>query len=134
MVAAILMAHVEDPSNSIYEGLPKGWDKIKVIGNDILVAHYVRPEKTKGGLFLTEKGTREEEKYQGKAVLILKKGPLAFAKDATHDWGDDIPEVGDWVAVWGSDASHALELGTLKCRVVEDVYVKLILPQPDIIM
>lgn len=133
MAVAVAMVHTRDPREDIMEGLPKDWDKIEVIGTDVLVGHYVRPEKTRGGIILAEKGMRDEEQYQGKAALVLKKGPRAFIKDSTHDWGDVVPQVGDWIAIWTSENQHPLELGDRRCRVVEDVNCKLILPRPDIV-
>lgn len=121
------------PERRHYGRSAQGLDKIEVIGTDVLVGHYVRPEKTRGGIILAEKGMRDEEQYQGKAALVLKKGPRAFVKDSTHDWGDVVPQVGDWIAIWTSENQHPLELGGRRCRLVEDVNCKLILPRPDIV-
>ena len=74
-----LMSHIEDPANEIRKRIGD-ISQIEVLHNQILVGVYIRPEKTKGGILLTSQ-TRDEDRYQGKAGLVLKKGPLAFVDD-----------------------------------------------------
>src|SRR3954465_12531923 len=63
-------------------------------GYNVLVAIYVRPAKTKGGIILTDK-TRAEDKHQGNVGLVLAIGPDAFqdAKFRSGAWCS----VGDWI-------------------------------------
>lgn len=94
---------------------------VQLLRNRVLVATYIRPEKTSGGIIRPD-ATREEDKWQGKAGLVLAKGPIAFDFDevrerASYNIGkagmDDgyevalremnIPKVGDWVFFRGSD-------------------------------
>lgn len=74
-------------------------DDLEIFGKTVLVAPYIRPEKTATGLFMTKK-QQSEDIYQGKAVLIVKCGPDAFNGDASWlaaNFGDrKPPEPGDW--------------------------------------
>ena len=92
---------------------------------------YERPAKTKSGIILTDQ-TRREDEYQGKAALVLKKGPTAFVSDANYDFNGQDVEIGDWVAIFVSDGRQLVVHGQL-CRLVEDQHIRLKIPAPDIV-
>lgn len=87
---------------------------IHLLRNRVLVASFIRPEKTSGGIIRPD-AVREEDKWQGKAGLILAVGPSAFdfeELEIAEDLGftreevqvmHNIPAVGDWVFFRGSD-------------------------------
>jgi len=87
---------------------------IQLLRNRVLVASFIRPEKTSGGIIRPD-AVREEDKWQGKAGLILAVGPSAFdfeELEIAEDQGftrdearamHNIPNVGDWVFFRGSD-------------------------------
>lgn len=87
---------------------------IHLLRNRVLVASFIRPEKTSGGIIRPD-AVREEDKWQGKAGLILAVGPSAFDFEEVRDHAKElgsydtaskfhnIPEVGDWVFFRGSD-------------------------------
>jgi co-chaperonin GroES (HSP10) len=134
MATAVAMLHTVDPKQEIMEALGPYLADVQPLGTEVLLAVYIRPERTRGGLLLTEnQGMRKEDLHQGKVCLVLAMGELAFSEDATHRWGGITPKVGDWVAINVGD-TWAFELGNRRCRVVEDVDVRLILKQPDIVM
>lgn len=108
-----LMSHIEDPANEIRKRIGD-ISKIEVLHNQILVGVYIRPEKTKGGILLTPQ-TRDEDRYQGKAGLVLKKGPLAFVDDDNNKFHGQNVDVGDWVFYRVSDGFPLVLNGTL-CR------------------
>src|SRR6266702_1858028 len=54
-----------------------------VAGDLVLVGTYIRNERTAGGIIRPVDVVKEDE-YQGKAGLVLKTGPLAYA-----DWEED---------------------------------------------
>lgn len=131
MSRAMLMVHDTDPAEAIRAAVAPFIADVAPMGAELLVGVYERPEKTAAGLFLPDK-TRGEDKFQGKVGLVLACGPLAFAEDDHHHWGDRVPKVGDWIAFNVGD-TFSFELGGHRCRVVEDVNVKLILQRPDIV-
>ena len=127
---AALMSHIEDPANEIRKRIGD-ISQIEVLHNQILVGVYIRPEKTKGGILLTSQ-TRDEDRYQGKAGLVLKKGPLAFVDDDNNKFHGQNVDVGDWVFYRVSDGFPLVLNGTL-CRLLEEVHVKGKVPSPDVV-
>ena len=125
-----LMSHIEDPANEIRKRIGD-ISQIEVLHNQILVGVYIRPEKTKGGILLTPQ-TRDEDRYQGKAGLVLKKGPLAFVDDDNNKFHGQNVDVGDWVFYRVSDGFPLVLNGTL-CRLLEEVHVKGKIPSPDVV-
>lgn len=97
---------------------------IHLLRNRVLVASFIRPEKTSGGIIRPD-AVREEDKWQGKAGLILAVGPSAFEFPEIVDDIDqacqengcvtredisiikyerhNLPRIGDWVFFRGSD-------------------------------
>jgi len=125
-----LMSHVEDPANEIRKRIGD-ISQIEELHNQILVGVYIRPEKTKGGILLTSQ-TRDEDRYQGKAGLVLKKGPLAFVDDDNNKFHGQNVDIGDWVFYRVSDGFPLVLNGTL-CRLLEEVHVKGKIPSPDVV-
>jgi co-chaperonin GroES (HSP10) len=99
--------------------------------NQVLLGIYMMPEKTKSGLFLAD-DTREESKWQGKACLVLKMGPIAFQDDEKFSFHGFAPTVGDWVVVRPSDGMK-IDINQPKghCMLVSDTQIKMIIPSPD---
>jgi hypothetical protein len=127
---AMLMKHDENPANVIQKKIGN-LDKIEIFGNHILLGVYERPKVTKTGIHLSD-ATIQEDRYQGKAALVLKKGPTAFVSDRNYDFkGQDVNE-GDWVAIFVSDGRPITINGQL-CRIVEDQYIRLRIPAPDLV-
>lgn len=128
---ALLADHQVDPKKEIWDRVQPYLGQIEVIGARLLIAIYQRPEKTKGGIIITQK-TQGEDVWQGKVGLVLKMGPLAFTSDEKATFLPPLPLIGDWVAVRVGDTWQAI-IGEQHVRMVEDVDVRLILQQPDII-
>ena len=127
------MQHDVDPAKEIW-GAIGNISGLEVMHNDVLIAVYLRPDKKKieGSdkvLFLPD-GTRKEDEYQGKAGLVLKKGPLAFISDENYDFKGQDVHPGDWIAIWVSDGRKIVINGVL-CRMVEDRHIRLKIPAPD---
>ena len=122
------MHHDEDPAKDIVDkvGDISGFD---LFGPKVLVAIYVRPEKTKGGIYLTDK-VRDEDLYQGKVGYVLKVGPGAFADS---EWFGNVQiKAGDWVGFRASDGA-TLVVNGVNCRLLEDVRIYGKASHPDLI-
>jgi len=124
----IAMLHEKDPKEVLLEQVGDT-SKIEVFNMQVLVAVYIRPEKTKSGLFLSDRA-RDEDRYQSKVGLIIKKGPTAFV-DKDGEWfsGLDIKE-GDWIVFRPSDGWNVTVNGTL-CRMLDDMSVRARIEHPD---
>lgn len=132
MPHAISMVHEVDPKTTILRDVEKLLPAVEMLGARVLVAVYVRPNITAGGIHLAD-STVGEDRYQGKVGLVLKMGPIAFEDDPTHRFGTKKPAVGDWI-VFSVGDTFGLELGKRRCRSVEDVDVHMIIPVPDMIL
>jgi len=124
----IAMLHEKDPKAALLEQVGD-ISKVEVFNMQVLVAVYIRPEKTKSGLYLSDKA-RDEDRYQSKVGLIIKKGPTAFV-DKDGEWfsGLDIKE-GDWIVFRPSDGWNITVNGTL-CRMLDDMSVRARIEHPD---
>lgn len=124
----VRMTHDVDPAKTIKDEMGDISD-IELFHNQVLIAIYVRPEKTKGGLYLTN-NIRDEDKWQGKVGLVVKTGPDAF-KDASGKWfnGVSVAE-GDWVYFRPSDGWQLTIHGAL-CRIIDDVDIRGKITAPD---
>jgi co-chaperonin GroES (HSP10) len=128
---AMKMTHAGDPRAELMSSVGD-ISGIKIFNNWILVAVYKRPEKTLGGIILTD-NTRKEDEYQGKVGLVLKKGPLAFVDDDKASFNGQDVELGEWIAFRVSDG-WSLEVNGVICRMLQDVQIRLGLPSPDVIL
>ena len=124
------MEHDVDPAEVIRKEMGNISD-IEIFHNQVLVAVYIRPEKTKSGLYLSAQ-TRDEDRYQGKVGLIIKKGADAFVDD-TGKWFKGVNlDVGDWIYFRPSDGWAITVHGQL-CRILDDTDVRGRIPTPDCI-
>lgn len=128
----MLMEHDVDPRTELLSKIGD-IDDIEVFNNRVLVAIYIRPDKTKGGIILTDQ-TRDEDKWQGKVGLILKMGASAFNDpNGVYFQGVHV-DVGDWVYFRPSHG-QPLTVNTKDglCRLFHDTDIAGIIPNPDMI-
>jgi len=127
---AVLMHHAEDPRTVLQTQIGDLAD-VEVFGDDVLVAIYRRPEKTRGGIVLTDV-TRGEDLYQGKTGLVVKMGPLAFKDEGLAHMKCDI---GDWVVFRPADgwACTLNNKEKVPMRVIRDALIRMRVTDPDAI-
>ena len=126
--ATMKMLQAVDPAEELKNSVGD-LSKVKVYNNNILCAVYKRPERMASGIYISD-STRKEDEYQGKVVLVLKKGPLAFVDDDRTAFGGQNVEVGDWVVLRSSDG-WKLNINGVLCQIIQDVNVRLAVPEPD---
>jgi co-chaperonin GroES (HSP10) len=126
----MVMAHDVDPKEVILNELGD-IEKFKVFHNEVIVAVYLRPEKTKSGIFLTDQH-RDEDRHQSKVGLVVKMGPEAF-NDPNGNWfrGMDV-KLQDWVVYRPSDG-WTITVNNVLCRVLKDTNIRGSIPHPDMI-
>jgi len=137
MPAALMDHGNEDPSEAL---LKKVGDLsgIEVLGSDVLLITYIRPNRTKSGLYLAD-DTVNEDKYQGKCFLVGKMGPLAFLDENGNKFRD-IKE-GDWVVARASDGlaltlnpeNSISSANAVPCRIITDINIRIRVSSPDAI-
>ncbi len=126
----MLMKHDADPAMAIMKQAGN-LDAFELFGNQVLLGVYMRPKVTKSGIHLADQTLKEDE-HQGKAGLVLKKGPAAFVSDDNYDFRGQDVQVGEWVAIFISDGRKIAINGQL-CRLVEDHHIRLKIPAPDVV-
>ena len=115
----------DDPKRSILDQLPDISD-LEIFHNQVMVATYIRPERTAGGIFIPDK-TLAEDRFQGKVGLVVKLGPLAFKDDAVAKFGGKELKEGDWVFFRPADGMEFFskdKTGGVPCRIFEDTQIK----------
>jgi co-chaperonin GroES (HSP10) len=124
----MIMEHEKDPKQKLLDDIGD-ISSFEIFNNQILIAIYIRPVRTKSGIYLSDQ-SREEDKIQGKVGLVVKKGPAAFVDD-TSEWFKDISvEEGDWVVIRPSDG-WAITVNNVLCRIVDDTAVRGKVDVPD---
>lgn len=124
----MLMEHEVDPAQKILEEVGD-LSKIELFNNQILVGVYIRPQKTKSGLYLSDK-TTDEDRFQSKVGLLLKQGPRAFEHNDEGWFDGETFNLNDWLVFRPSDGWSITVHGVL-CRILIDTQVKMRVPNPD---
>jgi co-chaperonin GroES (HSP10) len=124
----MIMEHPVDPAEVLKKEIGDT-SNVEVFNNQILVAVYIRPQKTKSGIFLTEK-TTDEDRYQSKVGLVIKRGPEAFNDESGIWFSDTEIKEGEWVVFRPSDG-WSITVNNVLCRMIDDVNVRARIDQPD---
>ena len=126
------MKHIVDPVEELMDRIGD-LDEITVPFNKILVGIYMRPNQTKSGIILAD-STRDEDRFQGKSGLILKKGPMAFQDDDKVKFNGLNPEVGECIVFRPSNGMK-LDIRSKDghCILLSDTQVELVIPSPDMV-
>jgi hypothetical protein len=122
------MDHDVDPKDKILKEIGD-ISQFEIFGNNLLVAVYIRPEKTKSGLYLTNQ-TTEEDRYQSKVGLLLAKGPFACNSEDENWFGDKSFNLNDWLVFRPSDG-WSITINGVLCRMMLDSQVRMRVPHPD---
>jgi co-chaperonin GroES (HSP10) len=123
----MMMSHDEDPKNKLLDELGD-LSEIELFHNQVLLAVYIRPQKTRAGLYLTDKHT-DEDRFQSKVGLLVKTGPQAFEQDGNWFSGVDFKDH-DWLVFRPSDGWSITVNGVL-CRIFDDINIRGRVPHPD---
>lgn len=122
------MDHEVDPRKKILDEV-ETLDGIEIYNNQVLVAVYIRPTKTKTGIILTDKYVGEDL-YQSKVGLVLMKGPSAFVEEEERWFKNvDINE-GDWAVFRPSDGWQ-ISVNGVDCRIMDDIHIRGKVSKPD---
>ena len=132
---AVIMEHDTDPKQTLLDKVGD-LSGIEVFGTDVLVGIYMRPNRTKSGLYLSD-ATVDEDRWQSKAALVLKLGNTAFCDENGVKFRDI--NVGDWIIIRPSDG-FAVQLSStsattsreaVPCRIVTDIHIRARITHPD---
>ena len=122
------MEHDVDPKQALLKELGD-ISQFEIFNNQILCAVYIRPKKTKSGIYLSDQ-TTDEDRYQSKVGLIIKMGPQAFV-DETNSWfSGNEANVDDWIVFRPSDG-WSITVNNVLCRILDDTSVRGRIKHPD---
>lgn len=125
-----------DPKKALLDSLGD-MSQWEVFHSQVLVATYIRPEKTAGGIYLSDR-TLTEDRFQGKVGLVVKLGPGAFKDDHIAKFHGVKIEPGDWVFYQPGDGmelysvEHMTSDGTC-LRIFEDTRIKGRVADPSLV-
>lgn len=119
--------------------------------NRCLVATYVRPNVTAGGIIIPERN-QDEDRWQSTVGLLLLRGPVAFDFEEVQDRAAEldrdgrtqfearyraerefaIPQLGDWVMYRASE-TYEVGINGVSCRYINDDCIVASITNPAII-
>lgn len=102
----------------------------QVLHSKVLVAGYVRPAKTRGGILLPDK-VIEEDRFQGTVGLVIGLGKGAFKDDNIAKFNGDKLELGDWVMYVAADGV-GMFINEVPCRLFDDTRILMKVKNPEI--
>jgi hypothetical protein len=123
----------------IFERCEPVLSRMRLILDHVLVAIWVRPEWSVGGLIQIE-AVRKEDIYQGVTGLVLKIGPRCFEDSPVLTWtAEDRFKVGDWVMFRKADCGgYPLTLNgseAVPClHFAGQRGIRMVLPRPDVVL
>jgi co-chaperonin GroES (HSP10) len=128
MMSFVAMHHETDPAEKLLADLGD-LSQIELFNNQILVAVYIRPQKTKSGLYLSDR-TVDEDRFQSKVGLLVKMGPAAFEENDDGWFKGQTFKLNDWLFFRPADGWSITVNGVL-CRIMNDTQVKGRIAAPD---
>lgn len=124
----MVMEHSVDPAKTMLDEIGN-LDTVELFNNQVLVGVYIRPKKTKSGIYLTDQ-TTDEDRFQSKVGLLLKKGPSAFEPNPERWFEGETFNLNDWLVFRPSDGWQITVQGVL-CRILTDTQIRGRVQTPD---
>ena len=124
----MVMEHEIDPADTMIKEIGD-LSNVELFNNQVLVGVYIRPKKTKSGIYLTDQ-TTDEDRYQSKVGLLLKKGPSAFEPNAEGWFNGETFNLREWLVFRPSDGWQITVHGVL-CRILNDTQIRGRVKNPD---
>lgn len=124
----MIMEHDEDPAKKILKAIGD-LSSVELFNNQILLATYIRPQKTKSGIYLSD-ATVDEDRYQSKVGLLIKTGPSAFEQNEEGWFANEQFHLHEWLVHRPSDG-WAITIHGVLCRILVDTQIKMRVQDPD---
>lgn len=122
------LAQADDPRRAILEAVGD-LDKEDVLCDMVLVGTFIRHEKTAGGIIRPKDNVQEDE-WQSKVGLVLKKGPYAWVED--EEVKGDNARIGSWVAFNIKDG-WPLQINDAPCRLIPYTRIRMRISDPNLV-
>lgn len=117
----------KNPKQALFDAVGdlSGYD---IFHNQVLIAIYVRPSITAGGIYRPDDNIKEDE-YQGKVGLVVKLGPAAFKDTDDETFNGQSLNIGDWV-VFRTGDGWQLNIRDTACRILTDRTIRMRIKEP----
>lgn len=114
----LALAQAPDIKKALIERTKLVVDAYRLYDDDVLLATYVAPEKSAGGIMRIQK-SMDEDRFQGKCGLLLKMGPAAFKYDRSglYAFDGEPPKLHTWQVYRMSDGWE-ISLHGVSCRII----------------
>jgi hypothetical protein len=122
------IAGSKDPKKAIQD-MVGNLDGVEVFGDMVLIGTYIRPNKNSGGVWRPETNVQEDV-WQGKVGLVLKRGPDAFIYPEDGEPYEQSVKEGDWCVFRVGDG-WSLNINGAACRLVRDTNIRMKLQNPE---
>src|ERR1700679_1608399 len=101
----------------------------EVFHSQVLIAHYIRPAKSKGGVWFSD-NTVQEDRWQGNIGLVLAVGPGAFKDCGVAEFHGKKVVAGDWVMFSAADGL-AFFYKQVPCRLFQATRILMKVTEPE---
>ena len=125
-----IVSNSRDPKQAIFDTVGD-LSGVDVIGDQVLIGIYIRPEKTAGGIIRPTVNVQEDV-WQGKVGLVLKWGPDAFRDPEDGILYEQRVEIGEW-GVFKIGDTMSLNINNYPCRLVRSNTLRLKVKNPNIV-
>lgn len=125
-----LISNSKDPKKDILKMIGD-LSKVRVLWNKVLVATYIRPSKTAGGIIRPDANVAEDE-WQGKVGLVIKLGPMAYKDDEYTQFDGMAVAIGEW-AVYNVGDARSVNINGYPCRMIKDSSINMTVEDPNIV-
>ena len=125
---SVAEAAKRDPKKALIDSLEGRYTGIHMCRSLILVATYIEPDTTPGGIIKPDR-TIAENRFQGKVGLLVKVGPQAT------EYEDDTPatcQIGDWVVFTIKDGVQ-LTVNDVACRLIPYSRLRMKISSPEVV-
>lgn len=143
MPQAASRIHVPDPNQAAREFAAQVLKNVdlsnfEIFPTQILVAHHIRKTVGSSGRLIAADKTQKEDRFQGKAGLVLMMGSNAFKDSSDARFFGFSVSIGDWVLYRASDGwdfDYVLPFSTdhVPCRLLLDTDIKARIPRPEVV-
>ena len=101
--------------------------------DDVLLATYIAPEKSVGGIIRPGRNI-DEDRFQGKCGLLLKVGPTAFKYNRSSEraFEGTKPALMSWVVYRPSDGWE-ISLNGVSCRLIRANMLRGMVSDPSVV-
>ena len=130
LLDAVIKEYCDPVKKEIFDSIGDLSKLDRLFSARVLLATYIPPRKSKGGIIFTDKELQESI-YQGQVGLVIAKGPMAFKDDGQSTFGGQDIALGEWVVFRGG--GPRVQINGVNCRIMDDTQIEMVVTDPDFV-